>query len=227
MRNTCALLSKEHVMYPGQFLVAVGVKTIYLCEELRYNAQRRRDVPDLASGNLYIDVGDRAARRKRHSFHHELWHMVDYSLNGNDFDVCDQAWGALNPKGFKYGSGGKHMRTDSTSSQLSSAPSSEFLNRYSTSSVAEDKAEIWAALMCYQHVLTSDALRSKARLLQQRAHSVCSEMDEEWWRRVRKTQMERTDYWEQQQVAEAGGKMCWFNYVTAERWWGDMPPVAE
>jgi hypothetical protein len=33
-----------------------------LCEELRYNGQRRRDVPDLASGTLYIDVGDRAVR---------------------------------------------------------------------------------------------------------------------------------------------------------------------
>lgn len=50
------------------------------CEELRYNGQRRRDVPDLASGTLYIDVGDRAVRRKRHSFHHELWHMVRVAL---------------------------------------------------------------------------------------------------------------------------------------------------
>ena len=48
----------------------------------RYNGQRRRDVPDLASGNLFIDVGDRAPRRKRHSFHHELFHLIDYRLRG-------------------------------------------------------------------------------------------------------------------------------------------------
>eukprot|EP00962_Isochrysis_galbana_P021689 scaffold6410_cov107-Isochrysis_galbana.AAC.5 len=47
-----------------------------------YNGQRRRDVPDLASGNLYIDVGDRAPRRKRHAFHHELFHLIDYRLRG-------------------------------------------------------------------------------------------------------------------------------------------------
>jgi hypothetical protein len=47
-----------------------------------YNGQRRRDVPDLASGNLYIDVSDRAPRRKRHAFHHELFHMIDYRLRG-------------------------------------------------------------------------------------------------------------------------------------------------
>jgi hypothetical protein len=35
------------------------------------------------------------------------------------------------------------MRGDTMSSQLGSAPSEEFLNRYSTSSIAEDKAEIW------------------------------------------------------------------------------------
>ena len=154
-----------------------------MCEELRYNGQRRRDVPDLASGTLYIDVGDRATRRKRHSFHHELWHMVDFHLlgtphhltspfagrmtsrarltrrcgrppfhAGNAFEAHDAEWAVHNPPGFKYGHGGKNMRTDSSSSQLSSSPSAEFLNRYSTSSIAEDKAEIWASLMCYQQV---------------------------------------------------------------------------
>ena len=53
------------------------------------------------------------------------------------------------------------MRSDSTSSQLSSAPHEQFLNRYSTSSIAEDKAEIWASLMCYQQVLKSPALQAK------------------------------------------------------------------
>lgn len=156
-----------------------------LCEELRYNGQRRRDVPDLASGTLYIDIGDRAARRKRHSFHHELWHMVDFHLLGNAFEEADSEWNMHNPVGFKYGHGGKHMRTDSSSSQLSSAPHEQFLNRYSTSSIAEDKAEIWAALMCYQQVLKSPALRAKAQLLKKRAASICSAMNDAWWVKVR------------------------------------------
>ena len=68
------------------------------------------------------------------------------------FEAHDAEWAECNPEGFSYGLGGKHMRTDSSSSQLSSSPSAEFLNRYSTSSIAEDKAEIWACLMCYQQV---------------------------------------------------------------------------
>ena len=76
------------------------------------------------------------------------------------------------------------MRTDSSSSQLSSSPSPEFLNRYSTSSIAEDKAEVWACLMCYQQVLKSATLRAKGELLKQRARKLCADMDERWWARV-------------------------------------------
>ena len=43
----------------------MGVNVFLFCEELSYNGQRRRDVPDLATGTLYIDVGDRSVRRKR------------------------------------------------------------------------------------------------------------------------------------------------------------------
>lgn len=82
LRRTCESLAPEHYLYPGTFLSSVDVKRFVMCEELKYNGQRRRDVPDLASGTLYIDVGDRAVRRKRHSFHHELWHMVRATPGG-------------------------------------------------------------------------------------------------------------------------------------------------
>jgi hypothetical protein len=130
-----------------RFFDTVGVKRFVMCEDLKYNGQRRRDVPDLGSGTLYIDVGDRPMRRKRHSFHHELWHMVsshherepscmdpcnnmrclcarsqvDYHLLGNAFEADDPEWSQCNPPGFHYGQGGKHMRSDSSSSQVSLA----------------------------------------------------------------------------------------------------------
>lgn len=178
VRRTCAVLSAEHELYPPSFWAKISVHRILLCEDLHYNSQRRRDVPDLASGCLYVDVGDRAPRRQRHSFHHELWHMVDYHLLGNAFDGADAPWSEFNPPGFSYGSGGKHMRADANASQLSSAPSAEFLNRYATSAVAEDKAEIWAALMCYEQVISSPALRSKSDLLKSRIREICPEMDD-------------------------------------------------
>lgn len=172
LRSTAATLTSEHALYPHAFLEAAGIGRVVLCESLSYNGQRRRDVPDLASGTLYIDVGDRAVRRKRHSFHHEFWHMVDYRLLGSRFESAhDAEWAQHNPEGFAYGEGGKHMRLDGGSSQLASAPSDAFLNRYSTASVAEDRAEVWAALMCYSHVLHSASLRAKAELLKARARA--------------------------------------------------------
>ena len=62
LRRTCDTLSPEHALYPARFLKGFGLVRYVMCEELRYNGQRRRDVPDLASGTLYIDVGDRATR---------------------------------------------------------------------------------------------------------------------------------------------------------------------
>lgn len=62
LQRTCATLSPEHDLYPLRFLKGFGLVRYVMCEELRYNGQRRRDVPDLASGTLYIDVGDRATR---------------------------------------------------------------------------------------------------------------------------------------------------------------------
>jgi len=229
LKCTTEQLSIEHGLYPPPFLKAIGVQFYLMCEELNYNGQRRRDVPDLATGILYIDVGDRSVRRKRHSFHHELWHMVDYHLLGNAFEGPDFEWARFNTPGFQYGRGGKHMRSDTMSSQLSSSPSAEFLNRYSTSSISEDKAEIWAALMCYQHILKTDALLGKAALLKRRVQQLCYEMDDAWWVRVREAQLKQTDHWEMQYAdGQYAGRPFWINWVTGEKRWTKpaIEPVA-
>ncbi|KAL1507332.1 hypothetical protein AB1Y20_008178 [Prymnesium parvum] len=216
LRVTAEQLALEHSLYPPAFLKTIGLKFYLMCEDLNYNGQRRRDVPDLGTGILYIDVGDRSVRRKRHSFHHELWHMVDYHLLGSAFEGPDFEWARFNPRGFQYGRGGKHMRTDTMSSQLSSSPSPEFLNRYSTSSITEDRAEVWAALMCYQQILTSQATLSKAALLKARVAELCPEMDESWWARVREEQLKHDDFWEPQYLEEEGWRQSWINWLTGE-----------
>ncbi|KAL3914739.1 MAG: hypothetical protein SGPRY_007519 [Prymnesium sp.] len=196
LRVTAELLSTEHTLYPPAFLKTIGLQFYLLCEDLSYNNQRRRDVPDLATGILYIDVGDRSVRRKRHSFHHELWHMIDFHLLGNAFEGPDFEWAAFNPQGFQYGRGGKHMRTDAMSSQ--------------------DKAEVWACLMNYQHIIKSDALRGKAELLKKRVLQLCSDMDTAWWAHVRKMQLKQTDHWEPQSILQDGQPM-WINWLTGEQ----------
>ena len=80
--------------------------------------------------------------------------------------------------------------------ELQSAPSEHFLNKYSTSSVAEDKAEVWACLMCYQHALASEPLKKKAELMKRRVRAICPEIDGEWWRFVRWHQIAEAKEWE-------------------------------
>ena len=152
--------------------------------------------------------------------------QVDFHLLGNAFEGHDAEWSAHNPPNFSYGHGGKNMRSDSSSSQLSSAPHEQFLNRYSTSSIAEDKAEVWAALMCYQQVLKSPALKAKARLLQKRARSICSAMDDAWWAKVVEAQQKLTDHWEVHYVDSQRGKAFWCNWVTEEKRWTKPPEAA-
>ena len=145
--------------------------------------------------------------------------MVDYHLLGNTFESFDAVWSKCNPPNFKYGRGGKHMRDDSKSSQLSSAPSEAFLNRYSTSSIAEDKAEVWACAMCYEQILKSVALQRKAAVLRARAQEVCGEMDAAWWERVRAAQKTHIDFWEQHHTHDEPPQTYWCNWLTGEKQW--------
>ena len=109
------LYSRERAIYPPSFLEAINMQLLVLCEELSYDEQQRRDVIDMRRGTFFVDASDLHARRSRHCFHHELWHMADFKLRGVQFEAADPQWEALNPAGFVYGDdrgnvGGKHLR---------------------------------------------------------------------------------------------------------------------
>ena len=205
------LYSCEYEIYPAAFLQALGLQQVLFCTGLSYDGQQRRDVPDMVGGTLYIDVADRHARRSRHAFHHELWHMADFQLRGPAFEGPEAEWEALNPPEFTYGFGGRFMRQSGTADPPS-APSDHFINAYSTSSIAEDKAEVWAALMCYQHVLKSKTLKAKAALLKRRARQMCPAIDDAWWRLVRWHQCTLNKEWEE--CAAGASRTFWHSWVT-------------
>jgi hypothetical protein len=109
---------------------------------------------------------------------------------------------------------------DATSGYLGSAGSDAFLNRYSTASAAEDKAEIWAALMTdMQLVDTLPVLAKKRDMLKARATKLLGAMgSDRFWRAVREAQAARRgaeDEWEE--YATDAGRPWWFNRVTHEK----------
>lgn len=221
LKRTCLQLGPEHALYPAAFWPdAVRLRQILWCEELAYNGQSRGDVPHFQSGNLYIAVADRPVRRKTHAFHHELMHMIDYGLLGEKFEAADPEWEAINPPGFTYGKGGKYMRHDGEAAHAHSAPSIEFLNRYSTSSIAEDRAEVWAALMmAYPSAIHSEPLRAKAAILKKRVAALCPALDDAWWEHVTKVQRAQQCEWEEHTETDGSGRPYFINFLTGEKRW--------
>uniref|UniRef100_A0A6V2WPR0 Uncharacterized protein n=2 Tax=Emiliania huxleyi TaxID=2903 RepID=A0A6V2WPR0_EMIHU len=140
--------------------------------------------------------------------------MIDYRLRGASFAAADAEWEAANKPGFRYGLGGKHMRSDAASSQLASAPDGHFLNRYCTSAIMEDKAEVWAALMCYALTLSTEPLRAKGRLLQKRAAELCPLLNDAWWESVYTAQATRQNLWERHASPDNG--TIYHHYLTGE-----------
>ena len=176
-----SVYSCEFSLYPSSFFTAIGFHSFFMCEQLRYGTQPRRDVPDLGRGFIFSDLSDLDRCRSRRNIHHELGHFLDCAFCGPLFTATpDPEWEQHNPPGFCYGAargvvGGEHMR-EAGVADFDTAPSIHFLNQYSTSCVAEDKAEVWAALMCHCSTLSSPPLQQKAALLQRRALLLCSEL---------------------------------------------------
>lgn len=109
---------------------------------------------------------------------------------------------------------------DTTSGYIGSANSDAFLNRYSTASAAEDKAEVWAALLTdMQLVETSPTLQRKRDVLKARAGSLLAAMcSAELWERIRSAQLSaRRGEGDWETYMTDAGRPWWFNRVTHEK----------
>lgn len=197
LRAMCPVCSLELGAYPPALLEAIGVKHVLFCERLSYDGQPRHNVPDLLGATLYIDVGaGRDARAARHALHRSVRHLLDIELSGGQhaFERPEAEWEALNPPGFAYG--GVPPPPSGSAPALDPA---HFLTAEARASVAEDRAEVWAAM-----VLSggggpdgtppdrwSPPLRAKADLLMRAAAQRFPALDGLWWQYVSSLGAER------------------------------------
>jgi hypothetical protein len=185
------LLLEEFGVYPPAFVAKTRLWAIYLCKDLHYADQRRTAIPDHLRHILYHDVerGRHDERYVRRVIHHEFFHLVDVADDGQFYR--DEGWARLNPDGFRYGSGGAGMQED----PLASLPDESvpgFLNRYSTSALHEDKAEVFAHLVCDHAAVERRAkkdaiLRGKASYLKSLLAKFCPELDARFWLAARRS----------------------------------------
>lgn len=145
------MLKQELRLYSKDILQRIKLQKIIIGANLTINRRNVGGLADYRNHIFYLDaeyvlVSDSHIRR---TFHHELFHMLDFQ-DDQSIDR-DETWEQLNPYTFKYGSGGFAMLND-PSVGLITDKYPGFINRYSTSCVAEDKAEI------YCHMVTCSAL---------------------------------------------------------------------
>ncbi len=179
------LFLSEFTRYPKSLVTRTKLKAVVLCTELTFAGQRRGAIPNFENDTLYLDVnrGSYAESYQRAGMHHEFFHIVDWRDDGQLYR--DDRWAALNPGGFKYGSGGKNAQNIPTTSLLTERFPG-FLNHYSTTGVEEDKAELFAYLMTQPKVVEQRAnsdpvLKAKVVRMKELVHDFCPEADEAFW----------------------------------------------
>ena len=190
VRAYIPLFVREWSLLPPSLIAKAKLKKVVFCEDLSFAGQRRNAVPDWENDVLYYDVSSvgHRARYLAAVIHHEFFHLVDYRDDGLVYE--DEPWAALNPMGFKYGSGGKNAQNDKSTTAFSDKFPG-FLTHYGATGVEEDKAELFAHLVVNAaHVKTrakDDAvLRAKIARLKKLLADFCPDVDDAFWTKAEK-----------------------------------------
>ena len=140
------LYVQEFSKYPKNFLRRVGVEWVALVKNLSICGDPRQAsyFPTFAfhsmepGGGLIFDVrqGATSDAYLKWAMHHEFFHFVDAAQPPAEM----RAWAALNPTSFRYSG------VDAAFSGKLEHPGPGMVTRYAMKSIAEDRAEIAAAL---------------------------------------------------------------------------------
>lgn len=154
------LYVEEFSKYPKSLLRRVGVEWVALVKNLSICGDPRQAsyFPTFAfhsmapGGGLIFDVrqGARSDAYLKWAMHHEFFHFVDAAQPPREM----RAWAALNPTGFRYSG------MDAAFAGKLEHPELGMVTRYAMKSIAEDRAEIAAALFTDE---CRDSLRNIAR----------------------------------------------------------------
>jgi hypothetical protein len=166
----------EFTLYPKVLVKRSKLRRIVMCEELLFAGVREAGKADYEQNALYLEVtrGNYSEGYQRKLIHHEFFHMIDFQDHGGMY-LDDERWSRLNPPNFKYGMGGR------------SNPG--FLSQYSTTAMAEDKAEIFANMIVEPahvdaRVQTDPFLKAKVARMRELLADFCPEVNRAFWAKV-------------------------------------------
>jgi ankyrin repeat protein len=135
----------EFSLYTPEYIKKSKIKSVYFVGYLTFAtdqySQYRAACPEWGpTESLYYCTNNRSLVYNRNVVHHEFYHYVDWV---EDYSLEDPEWNKFNVTGFVYGQGG-HLEREWKPLDPSIKG---FLNFYSTTSLCEDTAEIFAYLM--------------------------------------------------------------------------------
>jgi hypothetical protein len=158
------ILAQEFARYGPQLMKQVNLKKIDLCCNLTVNGKPQGGLALGTERTIYLNlksaVGPVDEQRFRRAFHHEIFHILDKTLEGKPGAAA--AWTRLNPHGFSYGGDAILRALEDTNQDPDRRPeTSGLLNYYSMVSPQEDRAELFSYLMVYPDELKALALEDR------------------------------------------------------------------
>ena len=161
------LLMLEWWIYPKEFIKKTSLKALTLVHDITFKTdsytQDRKGCPEYKNTKSIVFSADETNFAYiRIVLHHEFFHFIDFIDDGS-FE--DDEFEKLNEEGFEYGEGGDSERQWIKLDKNTRG----FINHYSTTDLAEDRAEIYQYLIgCPDEALNNGDIivRKKAKRIQ-------------------------------------------------------------
>jgi len=145
------VISEELAKYSHETLNAIGLKKVYLVNNLYVDGTYRSGMPEgQFEDALYFDISAKYFTSEngdymRRTIHHELRHLADFNLY-KSFRPTDTNWTNCNVASTSYGNGGAAMYKNVDFAHAKH-PKTGFITGYATSGIDEDRAEVFAYFM--------------------------------------------------------------------------------
>jgi hypothetical protein len=175
----CRLIRTELEVYTQRSIKSTYLKEVVLGSNVRHNDSPVGGLCVAHEGILYFAADKlRNWNGSRRTFHHELFHCLDY--HDDAWKYFDPNWAALNENSFSYSDANKHK-------QQQSVPRLGFITNYAMTAVHEDKAELFAYMIVHHQTVKEMAendpiLQVKVDYLKNLTRSACPDFDDYFWK---------------------------------------------
>src|SRR5215471_3350046 len=187
IRIVAGLLARELAVYPIEVITLSKLERLIICTKLK---SHHHDVAGLAEMGLFVidtiylsaDSLTRDCEYGRRTFHHELFHAIDF--HDDLLKYLDPEWHRLNSAGYRS-SEDHHISFNQPTDAVG------FLSTHSMTAIYEDKAEVYAHLIINYGEVTKRAkedevLARKIARMKELLHQFCPKFNDEFWQEVSK-----------------------------------------